>query len=95
MKIARSALALALALAVAGCGSWPRAARYRFTVEVEDNGRMVSGSAVQEEDCVFNDGVIRMGAALNCGVKGEAVVVDLGDKGLLFVLLTNDQVARV
>jgi hypothetical protein len=45
-------------------------AHYRFTVEVEDNGRMASGSAVQEEDCVFNDGLLKMGNALNCGVKG-------------------------
>ena len=91
MKPARRLIAvICAALTLPGCGSWPRAARYRFTVEVEDNGRIVSGSAVQEEDCIFNDGVIRMGAALNCGVKGEAVVVDLGDKGLLFVLLTND-----
>ncbi len=27
---------------------------------------------------------------LSCGILGEAVVVDLGDKGLLFVLLTED-----
>jgi hypothetical protein len=65
-------------------------AHYRFTVEVEDNGRMASGSAVQEEDCVFNDGLLKMGNALNCGVKGGAVAVDLGERGLLFVLLTRD-----
>ena len=90
MRTARAAFVLALAFALSGCGSSPRMARYRFTVEVEDNGRMVSGSAVQEEHCVFHDGLIRMGNALSCGVKGEAVVVDLGDKGQLFVLLTRD-----
>jgi hypothetical protein len=81
-----------LALALAGCGSAPRVARYRFTVEVDDNGRSVSGSSVQEEHCTFNDGFFKgMGNALNCGVKGEAVVVDLGAKGQLFVLLTHDK----
>jgi hypothetical protein len=94
MKVASGALAMVLALTVCGCGSSPRAARYRFIVEVEDNGRTASGSAVQEEDCVFNDGLLRMGNALNCGVKGEAVVVDLGEKGLLFVLLTRDPSRR-
>lgn len=91
MNLARTLFVLALALSVAGCASWPRSARYRFTVEVEDNGRIVSGSAVQEERCAFNDGLIRMEeAGYWCGVKGEAVVVDLGEKGLLFVLLTAD-----
>ena len=94
MKTVSGALLLVLALTVANCGSAPRMARFRFTVEVEDNGRIVSGSAVQEEDCVFSDGLIRMGNALNCGVKGEAVVVDLGVKGVLFVLLTGDPSRR-
>jgi hypothetical protein len=91
VKIVGRALILLLVLAAGGCGSWPRMARVRFTVEIDDNGRPVSGSAVQEVDCAFNDGLIRMGAAaLSCGVKGEALVVDLGAKGLLFVLLTAD-----
>jgi hypothetical protein len=81
-----------LALALAGCGSAPRVARYRFTVEVDDNGRIVSGSSVQEEDCIFNDGLFKgMGNAVNCGVRGEAVVVDLGSKGQLFVSLIMDE----
>jgi hypothetical protein len=81
-----------LAVALVGCGSAPRVARYRFTVEVDDNGGIVSGSSVQEEHCTFNDGFFKqIGNALNCGVKGEAVVVDLGAKGQLFVLLTQDK----
>jgi hypothetical protein len=73
-----------LALALAGCGSAPRVARYRFTVEVDDNGRSVTGSSVQEEHCTFNDGFFKgIGNALDCGVKGESVVVDLGAKATL------------
>jgi hypothetical protein len=83
---------ICLAVALVGCGSAPRVARYRFTVEVDDNGGIVSGSSVQEEHCTFNDGFFKqIGNALNCGVKGEAVVVDLGAKGQLFVLLTQDK----
>jgi hypothetical protein len=89
-KTVSGAFLLGVAVAVASCGSAPRMARYNFTVEVEDNGRIARGSAIQEEHCVFSDGLIRMGNALNCGVKGEAVVVDLGEKGRLFVLLTGD-----
>jgi hypothetical protein len=80
-----------LALTLAGCNSWPRSLHYRFTVEVENDGKLVSGSAVQEEYCTFNDGLLKgLGNDFNCGVRGEAVVVDLGSKGLLFVLMIKD-----
>jgi hypothetical protein len=86
---------IALSFALAGCGSAPRIARYRFTVHVDDNGRTVTGSAVQEEHCTFNDGITKgLGNALNCGELGEAVIVDLGEKGLLFVLMSLDKTRK-
>jgi hypothetical protein len=89
-------LAIALAVpALAGCNGTAEAVRYRLTIEVDDNGAIRTGSAVQEENCIFNDGVFKgMGNALNCGIKGEAVVVDLGEKGALFVLLIRDGANR-
>lgn len=79
------------AIALAGCNGTAEAVRYRLTVEVDDNGAIRTGAAVQEENCTFNDGAFKgMGNALNCGIKGEAVVIDLGEKGALFVLLIRD-----
>lgn len=90
MSVVRSLIVAALLAGLCGCNSPPRAARYRFVVEIDDNGRIARGSSVQEERCAFHDGYIRMGNAFDCGERGEAVVVDLGAKGLLFVLLNPD-----
>jgi hypothetical protein len=87
--------AVCATLALAGCNGTAEAVRYRLTIEVDDNGVPRTGAAVQEEHCTFNDGIFKgMGNALNCGVKGEAVVVDLGEKGALFVLLIRDTARR-
>jgi hypothetical protein len=96
MSLALRMIAFASAtLILAGCNSPDRVVRYRFTVEVEDNGALRTGEAVQEKGCAFNDGIFKgLGNALNCSVKGEAVVIDLGDKGALFVLLTRDNTNR-
>ncbi|TDX66612.1 hypothetical protein EDE12_101145 [Methylosinus sp. sav-2] len=40
----------------------------------------------------FNDGMFKgLGNAVSFGTKGEAVAIDLGPRGVLFVLLTPDQ----
>lgn len=74
------------ALAIGACGalfpSWTY--RYRLTVEVVDNGRVYSGSSViqiKRERTTNGVGGI---------VTGEAVAVDIGDKGTLFALLDSD-----
>jgi hypothetical protein len=90
VAVIRAAVAVSAALTLAACEIGDHVARYRITIEVDDNGRTVTGSAVQEEHCHFNTGVwlgLANGTAVNCGLKGEAFVIDLGVKGQAFVLL--------
>ncbi len=66
--------------------------RYKLTLTVDDNGKQYTGSSVvevyrQDTTKVFGSSFGGYGYA----VKGEAVAVDLGKKGILFVLLKGDQ----
>lgn len=71
-------------------GSW----RYKMTVTVETPEGIKTGSAVREI-------TVKTGPALTpeshaiVEVKGEAVVVDLGQHGTLFTLLDGDDAYRV
>jgi hypothetical protein len=67
--------------------------RYKMTVVVETPEGIKTGSAVRE--VAFNSGPKILPDASCCfaGVsKGEAVVVDLGKRGLLFSLVPSEQV---
>ncbi len=87
----RIALAVLLALFLAaGYALWTRvlfptsgSLRYRLVVEVEDNGRTVAGSSVVEVSLHRNV----IGTPYAMGLRGEAVTVDLGIKGLLFAVM--------
>jgi len=81
-----------VAFALAGCGSRPRTVAYRFTLEVETPEGLRTGSNLLEVGISFNDGPLGGIAqtALSVGVGGEATVVDLGPRGLLFCLLSSD-----
>ncbi len=82
---------LGLALSLCGCSSADRSIRYKFTIEVDDNGTLRRGSTVQEHVCSFNDGLLKgLGNALTCGTAGEALTVDLGEKGILFAVMATD-----
>ena len=67
-------------------GTW----RYKITVEVETPEGIKSGSAVREvfatSSFAFNPDV----SSVYHSVSGEAVVVDLGKRGVLFVLIDWD-----
>jgi hypothetical protein len=85
-------LASAPALALGGCSTRPRTIRYRLTLEVETPDGMRSGASVVELKTTFQDGLLG-GIASNSlisNIRGEASVVDLGARGLLFCLLTGD-----
>ncbi len=65
---------------------------YRLTLVVDDNGKQYTGSSVvevyrQDTTKVFGSSFGGYGYA----IKGEAVAVDLGEKGVLFALLKGDQ----
>jgi hypothetical protein len=88
--------ALLLSLSTAACavagfsGEYPSAKiRYKMTVEVETPEGIRTGSAVREISMVSRPK--RMGESNDTHVrleKGEAVVVDLGQRGVLFVLMS-------
>lgn len=81
----------ACTLGLAGCNSAPRTIRYRVTLEVETPEGMRIGSGVSESEMYFNDGALSgLGNAISFGVRAQAIVVDLGARGLLFMLLTGD-----
>ena len=68
-------------------GTW----RYRITVEVETPEGIKTGSAVREVSNAASS--IRFGFPESTSppeVRGEAVVVDLGERGVLFALIDWD-----
>lgn len=88
----RSFLVGGLGFLLAGCGSRPRTVAYRFTLEVETPEGLRIGSNLLEVGISENDGLLSglSPAALYVAVSGEATVVDLGARGLLFCLLSSD-----
>jgi hypothetical protein len=63
--------------------------RYRMTVEVETPEGIKSGSAVREVDMWLHPHILPEQVSAFSSVKGEAVEVDLGQRGVLFTLLTG------
>jgi hypothetical protein len=88
--------ALFMGLSVVACagasssGDYPSTTlRYKMTVEVETPEGLKTGSAVREISMVSHP--ISMGESNDTHVKlekGEAVVIDLGKRGVLFVLMS-------
>lgn len=79
-----------LTLTLAGCESAPQIVNYRLTLTVDTPEGQKTGSSVLEVHVGFHDGFLRMGNAISVGVRGEATIVDLGERGLLFCLLSKD-----
>lgn len=71
-------------------GSW----RYRMTVEVETPEGLKTGSAVREVS-VTESPRLTPEMTASRKLKGEAVAVDLGKRGVLFALLSGDDAYRV
>lgn len=88
----RDFLAAAIAATLGGCGSRSREIVYRFTLEVETPEGIRTGSSLLEVGFSFNDGPLGGVSpnAFGAGVGGEATIVDLGERGLLFCLLSAD-----
>ncbi len=62
--------------------------RYEITVEVEADGEVYSGTGVHEVTLGLQPQILTEAAARS-SFKGEAVAVDIGDRGTLFILLTG------
>ena len=64
--------------------------RYRLTLDTSVDGQLRSGSGIFEISLQEKPDWFPANGSVTPSVKGEAVVVDLGSKGLLFALLTGD-----
>ncbi|MGO9941660.1 MAG: hypothetical protein ACLPIC_02665 [Rhodoblastus sp.] len=86
------ATAVSLTLPLNGCATRPRRFRYRLTLQVATPEGSRSGSGVVEIAEGYNDGLLDLlsQTAVVFGTRGEAVIVDLGARGLLFALLNAD-----
>lgn len=64
--------------------------RYKLELEVNDNGRVLSGESVIEVKWQYLRGSGTLGNVFDAYARGDAVVVDFGDeRGSLFALLGN------
>lgn len=66
-------------------GSW----RYKVTVEIETPEGLKTGSAVRQVDVYLQYNVVGAKSTI-LKVKGEAVAVDLGKRGVLFAVMGTD-----
>lgn len=94
----RTLLGLLSCMGVAGCQRRkPEEIRYRLTLEVDTPEGVKTGSSVWRQLVIWDDGPL---AGLNGGVgnrtsiQGEAVTVDLGERGWLFCMMTHDMSRR-
>ncbi|MFZ2155925.1 MAG: hypothetical protein WAV72_07380 [Bradyrhizobium sp.] len=67
--------------------------RYRLTLEAEVSGERKTGSGVIEVTYSKNNDPISQ-SEFSIDVRGEAVVIDLGPRGILFALLKGDTDSR-
>jgi len=81
---------------LAGCNTPARRFRERLTLYVETPEGEATGSSVTEHETGFQDGWLggMAGHSLVDGMRGEATVVDLGKRGLLFALLSPDKTRK-
>lgn len=84
-------MALVALLALAGCGTGLPSYRYKMTVEVETPEGLRTGSSVIEVKTRKGPGFPGPEAGgISSQVRGEAVTVDLGSRGMMFALLSAE-----
>ena len=86
-KLSRRVTMIALAMALFGCGQRVPTFRYKLTATVETPEGLRQQSTVVEVKNFYESGVL--GTGLESRAKGEAIPVDLGKRGTLFILLTS------
>ena len=64
--------------------------RYKLTLTVDDNGKQYTGSSVVEVSRQDTTKIFSGIGGYGGSYKGEAVAVDMGEKGVLFALLKGD-----
>lgn len=80
-----------LVVMLSGCGTALPDYRYRLTVEVETPEGLKTGSSVVEVSTSTTSSIsIPSPGAVRHRLSGEAVTIDLGQRGTLFALLRSD-----
>lgn len=85
--ISRFGTRMIILVLLSGCGVVPRVQNYQLTAEIEVDGKVYSGTTIQQLKC-------RKGLPLawgmdvgSCRVRGEAVVVPVEGRGTVFILM--------
>ncbi|MBN8646877.1 MAG: hypothetical protein J0L55_02905 [Caulobacterales bacterium] len=81
-------LFLSITLFLSSC-SIPKIERYKVTLNVEYNGALYSASAVQEIKCTPSNSFWQGMSMGGCDLKGEAIPLQLGANGYLFLILAG------
>ncbi|MGB3139870.1 MAG: hypothetical protein WBB16_03640, partial [Aestuariivirga sp.] len=86
-------LAIILGVLVLLAAAWPwfhpaSSWRYRLVLEIETPEGIKSGSSVRQV-YVSEASKLLVGKLVKTHVRGEAVAVDLGDRGVLFALMNK------
>ena len=93
--IAAAAIALAVGLYLAWGWVFPSGTlRYRLTIEVEADGKVHTGSGVIEVTFKRQGWSDSATLGVRPTIKGEAIPVDLGERGTFFVLLSSTSSAN-
>ena len=88
MKARHIAILIIAALTVAYVIAFPSVTvRYRLTLEVETPEGLRSGAGVWQTTYSENLRLLGSNAQISIDVRGEAVIADLGPRGILFALL--------
>ncbi|MDH5723492.1 MAG: hypothetical protein OEY94_09250 [Alphaproteobacteria bacterium] len=74
---------------------FPSSWNYRITVEIETPEGVKSGSAVREVQAVLQPKITPETHPISYGTLGEAVVVDLGERGVVFALISSESYNEV
>lgn len=95
LALASIILVFVTATAHAGTSSSPDTLRYRISVTIETPEGIKTGSAVREASTYREISLVPgAGGTFRHVTKGEAVVVDLGKRGVLFSLIDDEDEAR-
>ena len=85
------AMGFVLPLFLNSCGMVARVQNYRLTAKVEVGGKIYTGSSVQKLSCKSGGGILRDMDVANCYIDGEAVPVDVGTRGKIYIILLSSR----
>jgi hypothetical protein len=90
-------LASAASGLLAGCGAVPVVVRYQLSLHLLTPDGPRTGDGVIEVEARKNSGILAglgSGSDASLGVRGDAIVTDLGARGVLACMLNNDEFRR-